>query len=583
MGYLLCISYPLKKILNLFYISIYLFVNNIAFGAGCTLNSSRTACDGSPGGIDYCINYSPEPEVNNLECFYYNNGKDKKCCEVIKCKEESEKRNSKTLECECNNDKYYYSYNNICLQCGADWTWNDEKAQDQKYKNTCTKSCSPTDIKIDKCETTNGNVIKKNNDDIDTSNCTCTQCITGYYVKTENNNTTCEPKTITFTFSNQDADDPNINKPNNITLTYRTTLTGITDFTKPIKKGHTFGGYCITENNTETCYFNGDGNFIPPPSDIWNFNSITKQIDLKAKWILKTDIACKAGFYLKQNTDECNTTCEKDNYCPGGEKYNFSTTIDQGIIHCYSGFSTDGGTGKSSPEYCKQVCDTIDNCNKISGSKYQNKDDTIGNSCKCDECNPKFKKSQNEKFCEPKICTEANKYLDDNGICQPCDKDYHSPKNNSGGIDSCKKKCNISDCSSYEESEIEQGTNKTCKCNKCKTGKIAKDGNCQNCKSPYWCPDGGKNICKSKSGEASSNIKNDNSKLEALWVDGSGCKCPVGMSSKEQATNITDCKYTLKTKFCFPTTSPVKCFTIQELGDLETKEGKFQDGWKVVY
>lgn len=65
------------------------------------------------------------------------------------------------------------------------------------------------------------------------------------------------------------------------------------------------------------------------------------------------------------------------------------------------------------------------------------------------------------------------------------------------------------------------------------------------------------------------------------YLNGNNCsKCPVGMKSKEGSSSINDCKYTKDTKFCFDNT---KCFTIQELGDLETNEGKYQDGWKVVY
>ena len=65
------------------------------------------------------------------------------------------------------------------------------------------------------------------------------------------------------------------------------------------------------------------------------------------------------------------------------------------------------------------------------------------------------------------------------------------------------------------------------------------------------------------------------------YLNGNICsKCPVGMKSKRGSSSINNCKYTKDTKFCFDNT---KCFTIQELGDLETDEGKYQDGWKVVY
>lgn len=553
-----------KKFLCTFYLSIYLLVSSVAWGK-CSvitdLTNTKNCTNAKPGrisGLNKDIlckgvpqNFKQSEDYSNSECFIQNN----KCCVANKCDIGEKHTGEQDLTCTCDITKKYYLYNQVCLQCNIDgWSWDTDK---------CVKLCSIYNYKIDHCTEVQGNVIKKDNySGIDTSNCTCTNCITGYYP----NNNECKEKTIKFIFDNDNSN------TKSISYTHKDDSNKITIKNKT---GYTFAGYCITD--TETCYFDEEGNFI---KSLLSWDNITyKEIKLISKWTLKTDITCGAGFYLKQNTEQCNTICEKDNYCPGGNKYNFSTTKDQGITHCDNGFSTDG-SGKSKQTECIKTCASIENCKNTTGNQYQGGTDD----CKCTECNPKFEKSQNEKSCEPKICTEANKYLDDSGECKDCDttNGYHSPQNNSGGIRSCKKDCNITSCSSYEneKSQIEQGTNETCKCKECKAGKIAKNGNCENCKSPYWCPNDGKNVCKLKSGEASSNIKNDDSKLEALWVDGSGCKCPVGMSSKEQATNITDCKYTKDTKFCFDKT---KCFTIKELGGLETNEGKYQDGWKVVY
>ena len=65
------------------------------------------------------------------------------------------------------------------------------------------------------------------------------------------------------------------------------------------------------------------------------------------------------------------------------------------------------------------------------------------------------------------------------------------------------------------------------------------------------------------------------------YFNGNNCgKCPVGMKSKEGSSSINDCKYTKDTKFCFDNT---KCFTIEELGDLDSENGKFDPSWKIVY
>ena len=52
------------------------------------------------------------------------------------------------------------------------------------------------------------------------------------------------------------------------------------------------------------------------------------------------------------------------------------------------------------------------------------------------------------------------------------------------------------------------------------------------------------------------------------------------MKSKKGASSINDCKYTKDTRFCFDNT---KCFTIEELGDLNSENGKYNSSWKVVY
>lgn len=107
------------------------------------------------------------------------------------------------------------------------------------------------------------------------------------------------------------------------------------------KLGYTLDGWKLNKADTVKKY--DVANSI---SDSW-INSYSPSTTLYAHWTLAS-YTCAAGKYLAKSATAC-VTCTANHYCPGGT-FKYSTTVNQGINNCSSGYSC--GTGKSKASDC---------------------------------------------------------------------------------------------------------------------------------------------------------------------------------------------------------------------------------------
>ena len=357
-----------------------------------------------------------------------------------------------------------------------------------------------------------------------------------------------------------------------------------------------------------------------------NFGDVKEGIDTKYKCVAKVP----EGKYLAKNGELYE--CPPGYYCPG------KIEIQYGSLFGYNEEETkkicdpnypNSNYGAKSSEDCYTSCEkeeVIENCEVYLKDKYYfgNTKEKDKNKCECSKCKNDFilkdKKTcewrifcglgnflpKNKKYCiacsetrivENKNLTEQEKTDMKEKIKNSyCPGGYFIQQPYDQGIEKCpdinvegpigtylmKESAPVSDSKegcyvkyySYNDHGCIQKYKK--KYNE-KIEEISEQ--CVNSSSNILDIDGSKN-----KGEISCYLNKYNKCVpcgENNYFNRNSCSnCPVGMKSKKGSSSINDCKYTKDTKFCFDKT---KCFTIEELGGFETDEGKYQDGWKVIY
>ena len=380
------------------------------------------------------------------------------------------------------------------------------------------------------------------------------------------------------------------------------------------KIGYTFAGYCT--DTSEVCYFKENGKFDNSKMN-WNNIENTKTINLKAKWEAKK-ITCNSGYYLPKNSETCvscadstdaaHNTKMNGKYCLGSVSEGFKyKQEDQGLTSCSS---LGAQAGKNDGSYTKSDGnrDSENSCylnlqagQYVAEAKKGPVDCINGYYCPSrvevhygEFANPNYngddpkenagliKCPNGYKHSEPKTVTKCNCYslgeegnytIDNTNTCKQEKKKEYYPDSGSG-------------CSNPVEYISE----------KCNNGCVLSGNKCVQCSANHWCAGGCKSInngeckgendrdkytfeqmsdyCSKKTGRSDifdNKIENGN-----LII---GCKCPAGMFSEKNSKDITNCKYTEQTKFCFGNTG--KCFTIKELTG--NNKGAYKSNYKVVY
>ena len=483
-------------------------------------------------------------------------------CYYEECIDNSEYK-SESKRCKCKTDFYEYRPNHssptICLECKESdgWTWGSGK---------CTKTCSNYGVTIEGCIEITGNVTKTENRV--NENCKCTQC-GGKYYKTGDTCAQCPDPYLNSTAGQNDT----INKCYSNKINAGMFIEFDSTNGKGVLKKCIAGSYCTGD---VTANYGKNGGIENCPTDFPRSDTGNSSENNCYRSCIDSDIAncdtyedsgrvpkvgtktcsctkckegyelnnnqclnnCSEGHYLPKKSTECKP-CPPKSYCKGG-KYAYNENDDQGIETCPEKYPNSGPNSK-----------LITDCYRIS---YEDKDkegkDYTSNGCKQ----------------QALVFTHSNEKGDgDKG--DPIFKNIFSTACNNG-----------------------------CVLNKTSTTSI-----CVQCSPNHWCAGGVedkkynlddmKTYCKNISNSAKSQIKDNNSEIEKLWIytdEAKGCRCPAGMFSEKNSKDITNCKYTDKTKFCFGNTG--KCFTIKELtntftdtdGNIKPK-GIYKSNYKVVY
>ena len=463
------------------------------------------------------------------------------CCALHECVDDA-KRDDKDNNCKCKENRYQLG--NICKECPLGYySKYGAKADTECYRN-CIKDDVLNCAKID--ETNPGTIYYPAN--TKQNECSCSKCMKGYY----KNNNKCKQCPYGF------RDGEGVDSINECVANV------------PAGKYLTKDGYLYV---------------CPPGYYCKNENSGVKYSD-KDNAEENTKKACNTTGYpnsdsgAKSETD-CYTSCEKEK--------------------------------------------VIEQCKTYLKDKYYVNDTKEINKCECSECE-QYYLLKSKKTCEWRISCDPGEFLPKNtkncitcsetkiesmGLSEQEKKDMKDKIKNSyctggyfiqqpydQGIENCPD-INVEDhLGTYfiKESAHPRDFKGSCyvkyysyndhgciqkykkKYNKDKIEEISEQ--CVNSSSNILDIDGSKN-----KGEISCYLDLKNKKCisceENSYFNRNNCSnCPVGMKSKKGSSSINDCKYTKDTKFCFDNT---KCFTIEELGDLDSENGKYDSNWKVVY
>ncbi len=533
---------------------------NPEVGSSCKTNFrliKKNICDDSPVSYqDLLKNQGVCTEIKNTNPVKYccklgciqgaeivDNGQGSTKCQCNKNSNFVQKGNT----CVCN-ENYYGT--NSCTKCKESYPYSEIGTTNE---NRCYRSCVKSDIGGCNTIKSGGKKYKDNKD----NTCECTQCNNNFYKK----DNACEecPKKYPNSISDNN---------NSIDRCFITTTEGMYLSKDQENQSECVGNQDLTNNNkgnycpSTTIYYNNIGGNQPCPDDYPKSKNGAREDKECYRGCNNTDIPNCLEF----DTNNNKKYNKEGNSCKCS-KCNEGYFLKENNTKCLKAVKCSAGT------YLPANKDNIGDCKKCTDGKYCPGSDTFI---------PNHSDNQGIKDCPddyPKSDigndTENNCYkLDNNGEYKGCSQEHIKVyKDNRHLVDDQKY---------YSE--------------KCNNGCMLNKNICVPCSANHWCAgdDKGK---QSKNKYTLDNIQqycnnvfnnttNKSTTETNVWVNDKGCKCPVGMSSKEQAKTITDCKYTKDTKFCFPTPvsgNDIKCFSIKELEDLNSENGKYNSSWKVIY